>query len=396
MANAATQDAETSVVRGWSLAYGVAGVVGVAIVVVAAAWGAVPWSSAGIALGAVVVHAAIVLAALPRVLDDEGAPILAVVVALSAIILLPTAVASVSWVAMLQFASYPLLWVISSSRRTAVAWTAASTLLVLVALAWGGDADTWVRAALIQAMAFAGNVGLGLWFTAVYQHGVETHALLHRLTAAQDEVAVLHRDAGVVAERERLAAELHDTIAQTLAGTVMLAQRGRRELAAGVLADSTLALIEEAAREALAETRTLVAAGAPVSRGQGLAEALTVLVSRIARESDRDIAVQADAVGDLDREREVALLRCAQEGLSNARRHSGAQRIEVALVEVDEVVELRVIDDGVGFDPAARADGFGLEGLRVRLSSLGGELHVDGSPGAVVLTARVPRMTVGS
>ena len=396
MARATTRDAGTSVVRGWSLAYGVAGVVGVAIVIVAAVWGAVPWSSAGIALGTVAVHAAIVLAALPRVLDDEGSPVLATVVAVSAVILLPTAVAAVPWVAMLQFASYPLLWVISSSRLTAIAWTAASTVLVLVALAWDGDADTWMRATLIQAMSFAGNVGLGLWFTAVYQHGVETQALLDKLTAAQDEVAVLHRDAGVVAERERLAAELHDTIAQTLAGTVLLAQRGRRDLAAGVLMDSTLALVEEAAREALAETRALVAAGAPVSRGQGLAEALKVLVSRIARESDRDIAVRADAVGPLDRESEVALLRCAQEGLSNARRHSGAQRIEVALVEADEAVELRVADDGAGFDPAARVDGFGLEGLRARLASLGGELHVDGTPGAVVLTARVPRETVGS
>ena len=64
-----------------------------------------------------------------------------------------------------------------------------------------------------------------------------------------------------------------------------------------MLTDATLALVEDAAREALAETRILVAAGAPVSRGQGLAEALRLLVSRIARESDRDIAVRGVAAG---------------------------------------------------------------------------------------------------
>ncbi|MDF2920975.1 MAG: hypothetical protein K0S70_5193, partial [Microbacterium sp.] len=67
MARATSRDAGTSVVRGWSLASGLSGAVGVMIVVVAALWGTVPWSSAVIALGAVTAHAAIVLAALPRV-----------------------------------------------------------------------------------------------------------------------------------------------------------------------------------------------------------------------------------------------------------------------------------------------------------------------------------------
>nr|WP_249404082.1 histidine kinase [Microbacterium sp. CFBP 13617] len=295
---------------------------------------------------------------------------------------------------MLQFAAYPLLWVISSRRRTAIAWTALSSVLVLVALAWGGDGGAWERAAIIQATSFAGNIGLGLWFTAVYRHAAETQGLLDRLTAAQDELAALHRDTGVVEERGRLAAELHDTIAQTLAGTVLLVQRSRRELAAGVLADSTLGLVEEAARAALTETRTLVAGGAPVSHGEGLVAALTVLVDRLGRESGLRIDLRADAVTGLDRESEVALLRCAQEGLSNARRHSGARRVEVTLTELDDGVELRIADDGAGFHPAARAQGFGLEGLRARLGHLDGDLLIDGSPGATVLTARVPRAAV--
>lgn len=387
-------DAVASAVRGWTLVYGIAGAVGIAIALVAGGIGAVPWGPALVALGAVVVHAALVLVALPRVLSEQGAPRVATGLAVSTLLLLPLAIACVPWIAMLQFAAYPLLWVIWSRRRTAIVWTALSSVLVLVALAWGGDGDAWERAAIIQATSFAGNIGLGLWFTAVYRHAAETQGLLDRLTAAQDELAALHRDTGVVEERGRLAAELHDTIAQTLAGTVLLVQRSRRELAAGVLADSTLGLVEEAAREALTETRTLVAGGAPVSHGEGLVAALTVLVDRLGRESGLRIDLRADAVTGLDRESEVALLRCAQEGLSNALRHSGARRVEVTLTERDDGVELCIADDGAGFDPAARAEGFGLEGLRARLAHLDGDLLIDGSPGATVLTASVPRSAV--
>ena len=66
----------------------------------------------------------------------------------------------------------------------------------------------------------------------------------------------------------------------------------------------------------------------------------------------------------------------------------------VTLTELDDGVELRIADDGAGFDPAARAQGFGLEGLRARLGHLDGDLLIDGSPGATVLTARVPRSAV--
>lgn len=383
-------------VRGWSLTYGVAGLVGAGTAVVSALMGAVSWPAALGAVAAVVLHAAVVLRSLPRLLGRDDARALAGVVMVSIVVLLTVAVAFAPWVAMIQFASYPLLWVVSSRRREAIVWTALSSVAVFFALAAGGDARVWVNAAVIQAVSFAGNIGLGLWFSAVYRHGMQTQDLLDRLTAAQDELAALHRDAGVVHERERLAAELHDTIAQTLAGTVLLAQRARRERGAGTLSDDTLALIEDAAREALAETRTLVAAGAPVSHGEGLAAALPLLVARIARESGLEIDLRADAVTGLDRESEVALLRCAQEGLSNARRHSGARRLQVALVETADAVELRVRDDGAGFDPDARADGFGLDGLRARLAHLGGHLHVDGTPGAVVVTARVPRETTSA
>ena len=248
---------------------------------------------------------------------------------------------------------------------------------------------------------------MGTWITRIATLSDERRELVEKLTAAQDELALLHRDAGVTDERARLAREIHDTIAQSLTGLVMLGQRARRELAGGGVQEETLELIETGARDALVETRSLVAASAPVELGGGLIDALDRLVGRFARETGIDlgggVAVLTEMRG-LSRDDEVALLRCAQEGLANVRKHSGATRVSVAVgVDADATV-LRVTDDGRGFDPERVEAGFGLRGLRERLALVGGELRVGGadaggSPGTTgalgtTLEARLPRREV--
>jgi len=389
-------DADPSTGRAWRTALIATVAVGSGMSVASVFASGIAWSSALVVVGVLAVYAVGMFVALPRLLsrpaDRFGALEIAIMTVTIAVVAGLTVL--VPWLAMLQFWIYPLLWTAAGTTRIAVGASLASALALLAALVPWTDGGSWAVLAVVQAASFASSVVLGLWITAISRYGAERDRLVMTLTDAQAQLASLHHDAGVIAERERLAAEMHDTIAQTLAGTVMLAQRARRELSTGALDDETLALVEDAARVALAESRTLVAAGAPVSTGTGLADALEILAARTARETGLDIVVRAEAVGGLERESEVALLRCAQEGLSNARRHSAARRIEVTLVEVDGAVELRVRDDGVGFDPGAPAAGFGLPGLRARLAACGGELHVDGAPGAVVLTARVTRGAV--
>ncbi|MES1169216.1 MAG: ATP-binding protein, partial [Leifsonia sp.] len=87
---------------------------------------------------------------------------------------------------------------------------------------------------------------------------------------------------------------------------------------------------------------------------------------------------------------EVVLLRCAQEGLANVRKHAGAHRVRVELGAADGFASISVVDDGRGFDPEQAAPGFGLGGLRDRLGLVGGDLAVDGAAGATTLTARLP------
>jgi len=233
---------------------------------------------------------------------------------------------------------------------------------------------------------------MGVWISRIADLGHERKRLLDELTAAQSQLEVLHRDAGATDERERLARELHDTIAQTLTGQVLLTQRARRELAAGALTGETLDLIESAARAALTETRSLVAASARVELpGGGLVSALEQLAARFQRESGITVSVGSTLTGQLDRDAEVVLLRCAQEGLANVRKHAGARAVRVELSSDRGFARVRVVDDGHGFQPeAAESAGFGLSGLRDRLALVGGTLDVDGTAGATTLAARVP------
>jgi signal transduction histidine kinase len=301
-------------------------------------------------------------------------------------------VAAVPSLAVFQAIAMPAGWVLAHSRRGGIAASAlisvAASAGFFVSLGLTEEAVTTVAVSL--AFSLTGSIALGLWIWRIAEYGTERGRLLDELTAAQDELAALHRDAGSTAERERLARELHDTIAQSLAGVVLLTQRTRRDLAAGRLTDGTLETLEEAARTALTETRALVAGSAPVELSAGLAGALETLAERFRRETGVAVTVSVDLTTALERDAEVVLLRCAQEGLANIRKHAGATHATVWLGDDDDQTVLQVADDGRGLDPAAIPDGFGLSGLRARLALAGGSLAVT-SEGGTTLTARLPR-----
>ena len=173
----------------------------------------------------------------------------------------------------------------------------------------------------------------------------------------------------------------------------MTAQRGMRELRDGNTAgaEAQLAILEENARNALAETRALVASGAAVGADGGLAIALRRLGERFQRETGIVVSVAADEHAALDRDGEVVLLRCAQEALANVRKHSGATTASLALVDSDGTVVLTISDDGAGFDPAKDSSGFGLAGMRERLGLVRGTLEVAATPGGgATLVASMP------
>jgi signal transduction histidine kinase len=288
--------------------------------------------------------------------------------------------------AIVQAISFPLLWSIIEDTRIAVVANVLLALSVsagfLVSL--GLSPENIVNTAVIEGISLVGSLALGIWITRISHLSHERRDLIDELTATQAQVAALSRETGAAEERERLAREMHDTIAQSLTGLVMLSQRAQRELAAGntdALPDQ-LAVMEETARDALLETRSLVASGASVEVGGGIVAAVERLGERFGRETGIRVSVDGDGLPELDRATEVVLLRCAQEALANVRKHSGARGASIALAAKGELVTMTVSDDGVGFAPDTPSPGYGLAGMRDRLALVEGTLTVASKPGA--------------
>ncbi|MBD8140418.1 sensor histidine kinase [Frigoribacterium sp. CFBP 8759] len=307
-------------------------------------------------------------------------------------------VAATPELAVVQAFLMPLIWTLLPGTRSAivanVCLCVAISIGFVVSLGW--SAEALATAATSEGLSLVFSIALGMWITTIAGVGVERGRLLDELREAQAELAARHRDAGTSTERERLAREIHDTIAQSLTGVVMLAQQTRGALAAGDLTTTRerLDVIEAAAREALTEARTLVAATASTGpAGTDVAAALHRLGERFERESGIGITVDAVEV-DLPRDLQVVLVRCTQEALANVRKHSASTSARVTLTATDGTAVLVVSDDGTGFDTAVASTGFGLDGLRERLELSGGRLDVSSDRDGTVVTAQVPRAAV--
>jgi signal transduction histidine kinase len=311
---------------------------------------------------------------------------------------------------------YPLVWISSPTKRSAIfANLALGAGLVVGYVAHFGPSGL-LPGVSVAALSVGFSVAFGLWIWRIAEYGDERGRLLDELQAAQGELAAMHRDAGVTDERARVAREIHDTIAQSLTGLVMVAQRTENRLAsvegdAARAARADVELMEEMARDALTEARSLVAALTPVGVDTTLADALRRLASTFERETGVHVEVTATESSGLDRELEVVLLRTAQEGLANVRKHAGAATVWIT-VQNDEretaaqgasdrspsSVRLTVRDDGVG--PAdlgeAGRHGFGLAGIRDRLALVGGRAAFGAAPeGGALLEIEVPLRGAG-
>jgi len=222
----------------------------------------------------------------------------------------------------------------------------------------------------------AAGVWLGFWIIRMIEQNVERGALIAELEASRAEVARLSHEAGVAAERARLAGEIHDTLAQGFTSIITLLQA-----ADPALRDERLALAVRTAKENLAESRALVAALAPAALSQGsLPDSVRRQAARFAEETGTPAAVRVTGEErPLPTKVEVVLLRAAQEALTNVRRHAAAQEAAVLLAYAPSSVRLVIRDDGRGFDPAT-ADGFGLNGMRARADQVDGRLTIHSSP----------------
>ncbi|MGC7097988.1 sensor histidine kinase [Amycolatopsis lurida] len=265
----------------------------------------------------------------------------------------------------------------------------------LVSLTDGDDLSGQLATTIPAGVIFCSlALMLGLFIHRIAQQKEEQTVLIERLAASRSEVARLSHEAGTAAERERLAREIHDTLAQGFTSIVALVQAIESELDTDpAAARRHLELTARTARENLDEARSMVAALTPSALAAGtLADAVRRQAERLADETALTVTCRiADGLPKLPTAAEVVLLRAAQEALHNSRRHAHATTVALDLSIVDGNVRLSVRDDGVGFDPDAPGAGYGLTGMRTRARQVGGDLTVhSGRRGGTELVVEVP------
>jgi signal transduction histidine kinase len=302
--------------------------------------------------------------------------------------LLAIAQAATPWSSFMLFAFCPQCFVLLPAWWATGAVAAFSLIPILRLVDRPGLALSEAGIAL-AVIAFSAT--FGRWIIRIIEQSTERAELIKELANARDELAGAEYNSGVLAERQRLAAEIHDTLAQGLTSIIMLLQAadaaGGEEQARAYLGQAA-----RTARENLAEARGLITDQLPAPlHGSPLDEALRRLTARLAEETG--IAVGCEVTGDhrwLPSAIEVVMLRCAQEALANVRKHSRATNVTLRLDYGADEIRLRVSDDGVGFDPAP-GRGLGLSGMSKRVAQAGGVLGVWSSPGAgTTLSVQVP------
>jgi signal transduction histidine kinase len=284
-------------------------------------------------------------------------------------------------------------------QRAAVTLVAVLTALVVAAqlrLAGWPDPNVLLAPPAVAAVATA-------VFVTMERQSARQRALIDDLVRTRRVLAATERREGMLAERERLAREIHDTVAQGLSSQRMLLQAADRVWETDpATARSHLRTAASVAEHNLAEARRFVhdLTPADLAGGAGLRAALAALAER---ETDADLTVRLHTEGTpaapLPALVESAVLRIAQGAIANVREHAAATTATLTLTCLDDQIVLDVADDGRGFDPRTPADrgsvrGHGLPAIRARLRQLGGTLTIESAPGeGTVLSAAIPLST---
>jgi signal transduction histidine kinase len=250
-----------------------------------------------------------------------------------------------------------------------------------------------VHTILFVPMLIAGRVSgfIGIRFSlrrGFRQEEIElTRALAHQATLAIQltRLSAQSRQSAVMAERNRMARDIHDTLAQGFTGVIV-----QLEAAGEAMSQSRTARVSdhlnqagELARESLREARRSVQALRPQAlEGKQVSEALKDLIEKMTRGTTvhAEFTLQGNQQ-KLPPEWEANLLRIGQEVLTNVLRHARASTFNVLLVFDSREIRLNLRDDGCGFDPKRRHEGFGLQGMRERAEGMGGHLSIESANG---------------
>jgi signal transduction histidine kinase len=193
------------------------------------------------------------------------------------------------------------------------------------------------------------------------------------------------REAAIIAERNRMARELHDTLAQGFTGVIVQLEAAEDALSRGLSAEARnhLTRASELARWSLKEARLSARALRPQALAeQNLCKAMQELINKMTSGTHVvGVFTQEGKPWPLSNEWEENLLRIGQEVLTNTLRHARARHFNAHLAFEPRGLRFELRDDGAGFDPASLSEGLGLLGIKERVEMMGGELTIQSAEG---------------
>ena len=267
--------------------------------------------------------------------------------------------------------------------------SAAIVVATAIAICALGIHGGWTAGGVVGPIVGAGVALLiGLGYEALAREAQQREALMQELLATRGQLAATERESGVLAERARLAREIHDTVAQGLSSIQMLLHAAERADPDGAGVEHVV-LARETAASALADARHFIRELTPPDLdGRGLGGALRRLASTQWAAQGLPVEVRVSDAVDLPMHVQTALLRIAQGAIANVIQHADADSATITLTVGGDRLQFTIADDGRGFDPAqspgaptGRSDSFGLRAIRERVDQLGGTLTVTSAPG---------------
>ncbi len=284
------------------------------------------------------------------------------------------------------FGLFSQMYAVLPLRYASIAALTVAGLMAYNQTIGSGETFSW-QIGLIYLLMGVASVVLGAWIHAIIGQSEERRKLLDQLQSTQTELAEAERKAGVLAERQRLAHEIHDTLAQGFISIIMHLETAEQALpSANAEISHQIQQAKETARHNLQEARRVVADLRPESlENDSLPAALARTVQRWSQQHNIPATMHTTGTPlPLHPDVDVTLLRATQEALANIHKHAQAQTVSVTLSYMSDTVLLDVQDDGVGLNgakPSPFGGGFGLQAMRERAAQFGGELLLESEPG---------------
>jgi len=222
---------------------------------------------------------------------------------------------------------------------------------------------------------------IGGFISSIIKQSADRQRLIDDLTRSRANFMKVEREAGRLTERQRIARDIHDSLAQHFTSIIMhLSAAKHSKLEA---AQSEVQQAEDAAREGLSEIRRIVWNMQPEQfEKASLVEAVEELAARWSAENNIQVKMKVTGTPhSLTSSAETALLRISQEAMHNINKHAQAKNVNITFSFMEDIFVMDIADDGLGFEPSKIKNGFGMKTMRDRVEELSGTLTIESERG---------------